>query len=107
MYRRHGKSDRVKCLPHSSGQPLRGPEQGDGNMQTGQKVGKPGPNRPFWSGNGRGDILDRISMTVRQAGTVVVVAGGAGMGKTRLAFETTGRIEAAGIPCRVLEGTRR
>jgi hypothetical protein len=76
-------------------------------MQTGQKVGKPGPNRPFWSGNGRGDILDRISTTVRQAGTVVVVAGGAGMGKTRLAFETTGRVEAAGIPCRVLEGTRR
>jgi hypothetical protein len=76
-------------------------------MQTGQQAGKPRPNRPFWPGNGRGDILDRISTAVRQAGTAVLLTGGGGMGKTRLALEITGQIEAAGIPCRVLTGARR
>ena len=42
-----------------------------------------------------------------QAGAAVVVTGGAGMGKTRLALETTAQIEAADIPCRAVAGERR
>ena len=39
-----------------------------------------------------------------RAGTVVVLTGGAAIGKTRLAFEAAARVEAAAIPCRTVTG---
>ena len=76
-------------------------------MQTGQQARQPRPNRAFWPGAGRGDILDQISTALMRAGAVVVLTGGAAMGKTRLALEATARVEAAAIPCRTVAGDRR
>jgi hypothetical protein len=75
-------------------------------MQTGQQARQPRPNRAFWPGADRGDILDQISNALIRAGAVVVLTGGAAMGKTRLAFEATARVEAAAIPCRTVAGDR-
>jgi len=74
-------------------------------MQTGQLARKPKSDRPFWPGAGRGEILEQIATTLNQAGAVVVLTGGAAMGKTRLALEAMAWIEAADIPCSVLAGT--
>jgi DNA transposition AAA+ family ATPase len=75
-------------------------------MQTGQQAPKPRPDRPFWPGAGRGDIVDQLSKALLQAGAVVVLTGAAAMGKTRLALEATARVEAASIPCRTGAGSR-
>ena len=73
-------------------------------MQTGQQARQPRPNRAFWPGAGRGDILNQISKVLMRAGAVVVLTGGAAMGKTRLAFEAAARVEAAAIRCRTITG---
>ena len=74
-------------------------EQGSKPANPGQ-TGHSGPERP------EGDILDQISTALMRAGAVVVLTGGAAMGKTRLALEATARVEAAAIPCRTVAGDR-
>jgi hypothetical protein len=76
-------------------------------MQTGQKARQPRPDRAFWPGAGRGEILDQISTTLMRAGAVVVLTGGAAMGKTRLASEAAARVEAAAIRCKTATGDQR
>src|SRR3954454_12882965 len=75
-------------------------------MRIGQQARKLRPSRPFWSGGGRGDILDQISAALTRPGAVVALTGAAAMGKTRLAQEVMARVQAVAIPCGIVAGDR-